>query len=343
MRRAGVIASMVVAGAAVLGLAPASTPAAAQADDFYRGKTLTIIIPIGPGGAYDAYARLLSRHLGKQLPGNPSIVARNMPGAGGVIASNYLFNTAPQDGTTMAIITSSFANEQLFDNPQIRYDARKFSAIGRLLDTTSVLFFWHTSPVKTLDLMLTRPATMAISSVNEVPAYRLNAMNRHLGTQFKPIPGYPSARDYVMAAERGETDGGSSTFIGLSQLFSGYLREKKLNILVQFAMARDPNMQDIPTVLELTRDNDATQVFRHLVSNDEIGRSLFTTPNVPAARLALLRTAFQRMLADPAFRAEAEQLKLPLAPKAGEEMQKVVADIFDISPEVMAKVKEVSK
>jgi tripartite-type tricarboxylate transporter receptor subunit TctC len=184
---------------------------------------------------------------------------------------------------------------------------------------------------------------MAISSVNEVPAYRLNAMNRHLGTQFKPIPGYPSARDYVMAAERGETDGGSSTFIGLSQLFSGYLREKKLNILVQFAMARDPNMQDIPTVLELTRDNDATQVFRHLVSNDEIGRSLFTTPNVPAARLALLRTAFQRMLADPAFRAEAEQLKLPLAPKAGEEMQKVVADIFDISPEVMAKVKEVSK
>ncbi|MEA2905622.1 MAG: hypothetical protein QOI12_3009 [Alphaproteobacteria bacterium] len=343
MRRAGVIASMVVAGAAVLALAPASTPAAAQADDFYRGKTLTIIIPIGPGGAYDAYARLLSRHLGKQLPGNPSIVARNMPGAGGVIASNYLFNTAPQDGTTMAIITSSFANEQLFDNPQIRYDARKFSAIGRLLDTTSVLFFWHTSPVKTLDLMLTRPATMAISSVNEVPAYRLNAMNRHLGTQFKPIPGYPSARDYVMAAERGETDGGSSTFIGLSQLFSGYLREKKLNILVQFAMARDPNMQDIPTVLELTRDNDATQVFRHLVSNDEIGRSLFTTPNVPAARLALLRTAFQRMLADPAFRAEAEQLKLPLAPKAGEEMQKVVADIFDISPEVMAKVKEVSK
>jgi tripartite-type tricarboxylate transporter receptor subunit TctC len=334
---------MVVAGAAVLALAPASTPAAAQADDFYRGKTLTIIIPIGPGGAYDAYARLLSRHLGKQLPGNPSIVARNMPGAGGVIASNYLFNTAPQDGTTMAIITSSFANEQLFDNPQIRYDARKFSAIGRLLDTTSVLFFWHTSPVKTLDLMLTRPATMAISSVNEVPAYRLNAMNRHLGTQFKPIPGYPSARDYVMAAERGETDGGSSTFIGLSQLFSGYLREKKLNILVQFAMARDPNMQDIPTVLELTRDNDATQVFRHLVSNDEIGRSLFTTPNVPAARLALLRTAFQRMLADPAFRAEAEQLKLPLAPKAGEEMQKVVADIFDISPEVMAKVKEVSK
>src|SRR5262249_6788826 len=133
---------------------------AADEDHFYRGKTITIIIPIGPGGAYDAYARLVSRHLGKQLPGNPLIIARNMPGGGGVIASNHLYNVAPRDGTTLAIITSSFANEQLFGNPQIRYDARQFQAIGRLLDTTSVLFFWHTSPIKTLNDVLTRPATM---------------------------------------------------------------------------------------------------------------------------------------------------------------------------------------
>jgi tripartite-type tricarboxylate transporter receptor subunit TctC len=333
----------IAAGCALLACVLAVPARAQDGGEFYRGKTITIIIPIGPGGAYDAYARLISRHLGKQLSGNPTIIARNMPGGGGVIASNHLFNVAPQDGTTLAIITSSFANEQLFGNPQIRYDARKFLAIGRLLDTTSVLFFWHTSPIKTLDDMLTKPTTMAISSVNEIPAYRLNAMNRHIGTQFKSIPGYPSARDYVMAVERGETDGGSSTYIGLSQLFSGYLREKKLNILVQFALHRDPHMADVPTVLELTKDPDATQVFRHLVSNDEIGRSLFTTPNVPPARLALLRSAFQNMIADPQFRAEAEQLKLPLAPKTGEEMQQIVADIFDISPEAMAKVREVSK
>src|SRR5712691_13235776 len=110
---------------------------AADEDDFYRGKTITIIIPIGPGGAYDAYARLIARHLGKQIPGNPTIIARNMPGAGGVIASNYLYNVAPQDGTTLAIIISSFANDQLFDSPQIKYDARQFPAVGRLVDTTS--------------------------------------------------------------------------------------------------------------------------------------------------------------------------------------------------------------
>jgi tripartite-type tricarboxylate transporter receptor subunit TctC len=318
-------------------------PAAAQDDGFYRGKTISIIIPIGPGGAYDAYARLVSRHLGKYLSGNPTIIARNMPGAGGVIASNYVFNVAPQDGTTLTIITSSFANEQLSDNPQIKYDAQKFLAIGRLLDTTSVLFFWHTSPIKTVDDMLSKPTTIAISSINEVPAYRLRAMNKFIGTSLKPIPGYPSARDYVLASERGETDGGTSTFIGLSQLFSSYIKEKKLNILVQFAIARDPQMPDVATVIELTKDTEAKQIFRQLVSNDEIGRSLFTTPNVPPERLRLLRSAFQKMIADPEFRAEAEKLTLPIEPKSGEEMQKVIADMFAIAPETLAKIRELSK
>jgi tripartite-type tricarboxylate transporter receptor subunit TctC len=341
--RSGTRRSIFLAALACLQFVLAPSKGAAQEDDFFRGKTITIIIPIGPGGAYDAYARLIARHLGKRLPGNPTIIARNMPGAGGVIASNYLYNVAPQDGTTLEIITSSFANEQLFGNPQIKYDAGKFLAVGRLLDTTSVLFFWHASPIKTLQDLLTKPSTLAISSTNEIPAYRLRAMNNMIGTSIKPIPGYPSARDYVMAVERGETDGGTSTYIGLSQLFSSLIAEKKLNILVQFAVGRDPQMPDVPTVLELTRDPQAREIFRYLVGNDEIGRSLFTTPNVPAPRLRLLRSAFQDMLADPDFRAEAKELRLPLAPKSGEEMQKLVADLFAISPDAMAKVRELSK
>ena len=312
-------------------------------EDFYRGKTITIIIPIGPGGAYDAYARLVSRHLGRHIPGNPTIVARNMPGAGGVIASNHLYNVAPQDGTALAIIISSFANEQVFDNPQIKYDARKFLAVGRLLDTTSVLFMWHASPIKTLRDLSAKPSTMGITSVNDVPAYRIKAMNRYLRTQIKLISGYPSARDFVLASERGETDGGASTYIGLSQLFSSYLKEKKLNLLVQFAASRNADMPDVPSLLELTDDPQVREIFHHLVSNDEIGRSLFTTPNVPPARLALLRAAFQKMIADPEFRAEAEALKLPLAPKSGEEMQKIVAEELEISPSVKAKIVELSK
>jgi tripartite-type tricarboxylate transporter receptor subunit TctC len=317
--------------------------AAGDDEDFYRGKTISLIIPIGPGGAYDTYSRLVGRYLGKYLPGNPTIVPRNMPGAGGTIASNHAYNLAPQDGTTLIMITSSFAMEQLFENPQIKYDARKFLAIGRLLDTTSVIFFWHTSPIKNVDDLRKRPSTVGISGVYEIPAARMRAMNRFLGMQMKLIPGYPSARDYVLAVEREETDGGTSTYIGLSQLYAAYLREKKLNIVVQFALTRDADMPDVPTVMELTSDPEVRQIFSYLVSNDTIGRSLFTTPNVPPARLALLRAAFQKMLADPEFRAEAERLNLPLIPKTGEEMQKVVADGFDVSPATLAKIKEVMK
>src|SRR5579871_3382265 len=303
MRRAGKIGAC---GALLLALTLCTAVAAAGEDDeFYRGKTVSLIIPIGPGGAYDAYGRLIARFIGKQIPGNPTIVPRNMPGAGGTIASNYLYNVAPQDGTTLAIITSSFAMEQLFGNPQIRYDARKFLAIGRLLDTTSVIFFWHTSPIKTIDDLRRRPSTVAISGVNEIPALRMRAMNKYLGMQMKLIPGYPSARDYVIAVERGETEGGTSTFIGLSQLYSAYLRDKKLNIVVQFALRRDPHMPDVPTLVELSNDPEVRQIFANLVSNDEVGRSLFTTPNVPPARLELLRSAFQKMLTDPEFRGEA--------------------------------------
>jgi len=329
-----------VLGSALLLLAML-VPAAAQERDFYRGKTITIIIPIGPGGAYDAYARLLSRHLGRHLPGNPTIIARNMPGGGGVIASNYLYNVAPQDGTTLAIIISSFATDQLFENPQIKYDAREFLAVGRLLDATSVLFFWHASPIKTLRDLQTHPASVGITAVNDVPAYRLRAMNRLLDTKIKLVPGYPSARDFVLASERGETDGGTSTYIGLAQIFASYLAEKKLNILVQFSARTDRLMPDIPTIMELTRDPQAIEVFRLLIATDEIGRSLFTTPRVPPERVALLRSAFQMMLADPEFRTEAEQLKLPLAPRAGEELQQIVADTFKITPATMAVIKEV--
>ena len=310
---------------------------------YFAGKTVTIIIPIGPGGAYDTYARLVARNLSRHIPGNPTIIAQNMPGAGGVIASNYVYNIAPQDGTTLTIITSAFANEELFGNPQIKYDSRRFFAIGRLVDTTSVLFFWHDSAIKTLRDLLTKPSTVAISSVHEIPAYRVRAMNNLIGTSMKLIPGYLSARDYVLAVERGETDGGTSTFIGLSQLYSDYLRDKKLNVLVQFSLNRDRAMPDVPTIMEMVKDPETNRIFQPLVSNDEIGRSLFTTPNVPLERLAVLRSAFQAMISDPEFQADTQRLQLPLAPKSGEELQTIVSAMFNISPEALTELRDLAK
>jgi tripartite-type tricarboxylate transporter receptor subunit TctC len=325
-------------------LALAILPSSAAAvDNYFAGKTITIIIPIGPGGAYDAYARLVARYLGRHIRGNPTVIAQNMPGAGGVIASNYVYNIAPQDGTTLTIITSAFANEELFANPQIKYDSRRFPAIGRLVDTTSVLFFWHDSAIKTLQDLLTKPSTVAVSSMHEIPAYRVRAMNSLIRTSMQLIPGYPSARDYVLAIERGEVDGGTSTFIGLSQLYSSYLRDKKLNVLVQFSLNRDPRMPDVPTITEIIKDSDGKRMFRPLVSNDEIGRSLFTTPNVPPERVAALRSAFQAMIADPEFQADAQRRQLPLATKSGEELQTIVNAMFDISPDALSKLRELVK
>jgi tripartite-type tricarboxylate transporter receptor subunit TctC len=320
-----------------------TTSEACAKDDYFAGKTVTIIIPIGPGGAYDTYARLIARHLGRHIPGNPTIIAQNMPGAGGVIASNYVYNIAPQDGTTLTVITSSFANEELFANPQIKYRSRRFPAIGRLVDTTSVLFFWHDSAIKTQQDLLTKPSTIAVSSVHEIPAYRVRAMNSLIGTSMKLIPGYPSARDYVLALERGETDGGTSTFIGLSQLYSSYLRDKKLNVLVQFSLKRDPAMPDVPTIMEIVKDPEGKRIFQPLVSNDEIGRSLFATPNMPRDRLAVLRSAFAAMIADPEFQADAQRLHLPLAPKSGDELRAIVNAMFDVPPDGLTKLRDLVK
>jgi tripartite-type tricarboxylate transporter receptor subunit TctC len=334
--------TILVGGALLAAFAPCHGSLAQDGDEFFRGKTISLIIPIGPGGAYDAYGRMVSRYLAKYLPGDPAIVARNMPGAGGVIASNYLYNVAPQDGTTLEIITSSFASQQVIGDPQIKYDARQLIAIGRLLDTTSVQFFWHTSAIKTVDDLRTKPSTVALSSLTEISAVRTRAMNRYLGMRMKIIAGYLSARDYVLAVQRGETDGGSSTFIGLSQMFASDIQNGNLNIVVQFAAARDPAMPDVPTVLEQTKDPEARQVFSFLDSNDAVGRSLLTTPNVPADRVALLRKAFDTMLTDPDFVAEAGRLKLPLATKSGAELQSIVAGTFDIPPAALAKVLELS-
>jgi len=315
-------------------------PAAAQEADFYRGKTMSMIVPIGPGGAYDTYGRLVAKYLAKHLPGEPVIVPRNMPGAGGALATNYMAHVAPHDGTVLAIITSSFATDQILHKADIKYDAREFGAIGRLADTRTVLFFWHDAPVRKAADLWTNPSTIACSTLNELPAARLLLMNFYFGTKMKLIPGYPSARDFVLSNERGETDGGAATYVGLLQLFPAYIHEKKLNIVLQFGTSRDPAMPDVPAITEFTEDAELRQIFAFITSNDEIGRSLFTTPGLPPARLALLRRAFQDMLGDSDFRADAERLGLPLTPKGGEEMQEVVRDTFAVSDRALAKITE---
>src|SRR5262249_13999085 len=214
---------------------------------------------------------------------------------------------------------------------------------GRLTDTTSIVAYGQASAVKKAADLFTQPSVAAVSSMNEIFAVRLIVLNRLLGSKIKLTPGYPSSRDYVLAVQRGEADGFWMPLITIQQFYATDLKEKKFNIVLQSGVTRDKSIPEVPTLIELSNDSDAKQIFRYLVSNDEIGRSLFTTPEVPAARLSLLRAAFQKMLADSAFQEEVEKLGLPLSPKSGEEIQNVVLGTFDASPELLNKVKELTK
>ena len=320
-------------------------PAAAETseDSFYQGKTISVIVPQGPGGAYDSFARLVSRHLGKHVPGHPTVVARNMPGGNGLVATNYVYNVAPRDGTTLIIIPSTFAIDQLLDVPQIKYDARHFLAVGRLTDTTSTMVFWHEFVIKEAADLRTKPSIVAVSSLNDIFAIRYLLMNQMLGTNIKLLGGYHSARDYALASQRREADGFWIPFITLKQSYADDLAKKRFRVVVQSALARTNELADVPTMLELSDNPKVKQIFRYLVSNDEIGRSLFATPGVPAARLKVLQSAFHRMLDEPDFKDETANRGLPVSPKSGAEIQNVIQDTFDTPPELLNEIRKLMK
>lgn len=325
--------------AAIFFASSAGMAVAADTDaGFYKGKTLSMVIPIGPGGAYDVFGRTAAKYMGRHIPGNPTITPRNMPGGGGMIASNWLYNVAPQDGTTLNIIWSAFVIDQLRGALNVKYDARKLTAIGRFTDTTSTLFVWHKSPVNDVKDFFGRGVILAGSSRTGTTELRYLALNRFLGTKFKVINGYKSARDYVLASERGEVDGGTSTYAGLLQNFPAYVQEGKLKILLQFSGDRAANMPNVPTMVELAKDPKMETLFRYMVSNNDVGRSLYSTPNVPPERVRLLRNAFMGLMNDEEFKASLAKQKLTLNPLSGDELEKRVLQTFNISKDALAEV-----
>jgi hypothetical protein len=205
------------------------------------------------------------------------------------------------------------------------------------------MVFWHESAIKKASDLVAMPSIAAVSSLNDIFAARYIVMNRLIGAKIRLLGGYHSARDYVLAARRGEADGFWIPFITLKQSYADDLANKKLNVVLQSGLSRLSHLPDVPTMLELSDDPKAKQIFRYLVSNDEIGRSLFTTPGVPPMRMQLLQSAFHKMLEDSAFKEEAKKRGLPLSPRPGNEIQKLVLDTFDASPDVVNEVRKLTK
>lgn len=309
-------------------LLAAAAPACAQSavEQFYRGKKLDLIIGYSSGGTYDLYARLVARHLGQFIPGNPAIVPRNMPGAGSRTAANYVFNVAPKDGTVLATGDQSMPVAQAMGDRRLTVDTTKFIYVGNPAEHNNTVAVWHAAGVTTIEGAKQKEITMgATGSGTSVHYPRI--MNELLGTKFKIIQGYPGGNDINLAMERGEVDGrGSNSWLSWKATRPDWLKEKKIHILVQVGLKKEPDL-DAPLLLDLAANEDDKAALRLMSVSPAIGRPIFTTPDVPPERVQALRDAFDRMVRDPAFLEQAKKEHFDIAPVSGAEMQRIVAEV----------------
>ena len=329
------------AGAGLVALViSTSSPCAAQApEQFYKGKQIELAIGYPPAGSNDVYARLLARHLGKHIPGSPTIVPQNRPGAGSFLTLGYVYNVAPKDGSVIGIGAPTAPLDEKLGTQGVRFKSAEFNWIGRIDSLINMVFLWHTSPVKTIEDAYKTEAKLSGTGVGSTVSIYPTVMNNVLGTKFKLIMGYKGSNDAQLAVERGEVEGHSTSWTAVKVAHPDWRPEKKINVVVQFSVKRHPEMADVPTVVELARNDEQRQILRAVVNAAEIGTAFFTTPGAPPDRVEALRRAFDATMKDPEFLAEAERTKLTVGPLAGEELQKLVAEVSSLTPELIEKVK----
>jgi tripartite-type tricarboxylate transporter receptor subunit TctC len=329
----------------LLALAAIVIVPAAAADtvaDFYQGKTLSMVIGVSPGGDYDRRARLIARHMGKHLPGNPAIVANNMPGGGGLVAANWLASVAPKDGTVMLMIAQNLPVVQAIGTPSAKYDVRKFFWLGNTTDTPNVINAWHTTGITNVQQVMQHELVVAATGIGSGSYYYPAALNALAGTKFKIVSGYPGGNEANLAMERGEVGGrGSNSWASWKSTRPQWLADKKIIMLVQIALKRNAELKDVPTMQELAKNETDAKVLTFLSADTAIARAVVTAPEVPAERVAALRKAFAATMKDPEFVAEATKMKMDLSIATGEEAQAIAASVVDTPPEVLARAKTI--
>jgi tripartite-type tricarboxylate transporter receptor subunit TctC len=321
-------------------LGAAGTPAAAQTpEQFYAGKSIDLVIGYPPAGSNDVYARLLSRHLGKHIPGKPNIVAKNMPGAGSFLALGHIYNIAPKDGSVIGIGAPTSPLDEKLGTQGVRFKTAEFNWIGRIDSLINIVFMWKTSPVKTVADAQRIESTLSGTGAGSTVSIYPTVMNNVLGTKFKLIMGYKGSSEAQLAVERGEVEGHSTSWTAVKVGHPDWYPSKTISILVQFALKKHPELPDVPTVVELARNDEERQILRAVMNATEIGTAFFTTPGVPADRVTALRRAFDATMKDPDFLADAQRTKLTVGPITGEELQKLVAEVSDLAPALLEKVR----
>jgi tripartite-type tricarboxylate transporter receptor subunit TctC len=318
----------------------AGAPAFGQTpEQFYSGKTVDLVIGYPPAGSNDVYGRLLARHLGKHIPGQPNIVPKNMPGAGSFLALANIANVAPKDGTVIGIGAPTAPLDEKLGSKGVRFKTAEFNWIGRIDSLVNIVFMWKTSPVKTVADAQRIESKLSGTGAGSTVSIYPTVMNNVLGTKFKLVMGYRGSSEAQLAVERGEVDGHSTSWTAVKVGHPDWRPSKSITILVQFALKPHPELPDVPVVVDLARNDEERAILRAVMNATEIGTAFFTTPGVPADRVAALRRAFDATVKDPEFLAEAKKTNLTVGPITGEELQKLVSEVSNLSPDLLEKVR----
>jgi tripartite-type tricarboxylate transporter receptor subunit TctC len=315
-----------------VGLVSATALHAQSAGEFYKGKTLSLVIPNAPGGSFDLYARLVAENLGRFIPGHPLIVPQNIPGAAGMLAANYLTTVAPNDGTVMAVLVPNITLAQILGVPAVRYDTRKFNWIGRIIATTATLFTWHTSKTKTLADLKTRETLIAGTGPLSQAELDSTMLNGVVGTKFKLVRGYKGSGEAALAVERGEADGTLMPWEFLKAAHADWIKDNQISLVAAYVRRPIPERPEVRSVFDLANTPEQRSVLNLFLGPDEMGQPIAMPPGVPADRVAAIRTALETMIQDPGFRADAARHKLDLLPGSADELEKIVAEAFDAPP-----------
>jgi tripartite-type tricarboxylate transporter receptor subunit TctC len=315
-------------------------PAGAQnVASFYSGNTLKVVVGLPPGGGADAYARLLQRHLSLQLPGAPSIVVQNVPGAGGLKSVAYL-NSQADDGTVMGTFSSGLLTEALTSPERVKIDFRNYAWIGNISADLRVCYLWHSVGVRNWqDLAAQKEVVFAASAVGTAGNVDTAMLRELFGIKLREVDGYPGSADKRLAVEKGEVDGDCGGWTSMPQ---DWLRDGKVDVVVRLSPARLPDMDPkIPFAGDLLKDQRDREIFNFLMAPEKLGRLFLVSGRVPAERVAALRKAFAGMVADPAFLDEAEKLRLTVTPMSGEEVARDIAALYAAPSDLVAKVKAI--
>ena len=333
--------------ALVLAIASGMLPTTASAEDFYAGKQINLIVGSAVGGGYDAYARLVARYWPHFIPGQPSIVVQNLPAAGSLVAMNNLANSAPRDGLTIGAVQNHIGVEPIMGvtgpKENARYDARKMNWLGSTSKEVPVVAIWSNSPIKTLREAMQTEVLVGSSGVATADAVDARLMNRLAGTRFKIIEGYKGNPELALAAENGEIAGRTGWFVsGMLATHGKEVASGRIRILSQLALEKHPAFPDVPLITEFITDTSARDEMSFALSWYEAGRPFVAPPGVPAERVKILRDSFMAMIRSQEFIDEARRQTLDVSPMSGEEIQALMASLYDTPKAIVDRVREIA-